>query len=388
MAKLLLVRGAKQLLTLRGPSGVRRGPALQDLAIIEDGSLLIRDGAIAQVGTTRRMENLKEVRGADEIDVNGAVVMPGFVDAGLCVGPEMVHHPGKKAKASDFYEQSLLLMRMCMQHGTLNVQVRAGVPAYDTRSDIGLLRQLARIGDHPIGMTRSWRIGKAAHPSASHSIDYATTMSLVSRRKLAHMVDFAAETEAVMGGEVSSAVSEHKLGINLVWTGGDAEQLRDLLERLQPRSVSCPGNLTEDELAVLAQCACPVMVYPVKSIAEDYRNRVVRRLADAGAPLTLSSGYDAEMPVFNMQFSIAMAVLRLRLNVEQAIVAATINGAHALGLGHEIGSLESGKRADVLVLNLPDYRELTRRLGINHVGMVIREGKIAFNRKGWKVSAA
>ena len=83
MAQLILLRGAKQLLTLRGPSGVRRGPALHELGLIEDGSVLIRDGLIAAVGTTRRVENLKEARDAFEIPANGRVVMPGFVDAGV-----------------------------------------------------------------------------------------------------------------------------------------------------------------------------------------------------------------------------------------------------------------------------------------------------------------
>jgi len=94
------------------------------------------------------------------------------------------------------------------------------------------------------------------------------------------------------------------------------------------------------------------------------------------------------MPVFNMQTAIALAVLRLKLTTEQAISAATINSAHALGLGDTVGSLEPGKQADVLVMNLSDYREIPRRFGVNHVGMAIREGKVAFNRTGWKVSAA
>ena len=81
MRKVTLVRGARQLLTLRGPSGPRRGTDLRNLGIIQDGAVLIADGLIAEVGPSRRVENLALARGAEEIDASGCVVMPGFVDS-------------------------------------------------------------------------------------------------------------------------------------------------------------------------------------------------------------------------------------------------------------------------------------------------------------------
>jgi imidazolonepropionase-like amidohydrolase len=67
---------------------VRRGPALGHLGVIEDGSVLIRDGLIAAVGTSRRIENLKAARNAIDIPVNGSIVIPGFVDASLNLSVE------------------------------------------------------------------------------------------------------------------------------------------------------------------------------------------------------------------------------------------------------------------------------------------------------------
>src|SRR5690242_4596507 len=77
----VLLRGARQLLTLFGSREARRGPALQDLSIIADGAMLIRDGVIEEVWPSRRVENLTSARGAEEIDATGTVVMPGFVDS-------------------------------------------------------------------------------------------------------------------------------------------------------------------------------------------------------------------------------------------------------------------------------------------------------------------
>src|SRR3954465_12992339 len=81
MGKRVLVRGARQLLTLGGPSGPRRGEALNKLGVIEDGAVLITDGVISEVGMSRRIENLAEARSAIEISASGKVVMPGFVDS-------------------------------------------------------------------------------------------------------------------------------------------------------------------------------------------------------------------------------------------------------------------------------------------------------------------
>src|SRR5579864_5891084 len=81
MRKVTLVRGARQLLTLRGPSGPRRGADLRNLGLIQDGAVLIVDGLIQQVGPARRLENLTLARQAEEIDASGCVVMPGFVDS-------------------------------------------------------------------------------------------------------------------------------------------------------------------------------------------------------------------------------------------------------------------------------------------------------------------
>src|SRR5580658_7575720 len=85
MRKVTLVRGARQLLTLRGPSGPRRGADLRNLGIIQDGAVLIADGLIVEVGPSRRLENLAAARDAEEIDASGCVVTPGFVDSHIHV---------------------------------------------------------------------------------------------------------------------------------------------------------------------------------------------------------------------------------------------------------------------------------------------------------------
>lgn len=387
MAQLLLIRGAKQLLTLRGSNGVRRDSALDDLSIIEDGSLLIRDGLIAQVGSTRRIENLKEVRGAAEIAVDGAIVLPGFVDAAIQLGPAASHGPGKRVKTSVFYEESVLLLRSFLHHGTLNAQVKAAQPGIG--SDASLLRQLARIGNHPVGMTRSWQVSRQVRPISINGDDHISSFPLFAKKKLVQSVEIDATLSDPVRETLCTAAHDSGLAVNLSWPGGSPETLSEILDRVRPRAVICNADLTSAECAALAHSSVPVVFSTSKSITEGKLSDALRKLRDGGAAIALSSGYDArDLRISNMQVAIALAVLRFQLKIEQAITAATINGAHALGLGHVLGSLEVGKRADVIVMNLADYREIPRCFGTNHVGMVIREGKIVFNRTGWKVSTA
>ncbi|MGH9693703.1 MAG: amidohydrolase family protein, partial [Bryobacteraceae bacterium] len=111
----------------------------------------------------------------------------------------------------------------------------------------------------------------------------------------------------------------------------------------------------------------------------------VRAYLNSGGAVVLGSGYDPiESPLLNLQMSIALAVFCLGLTPEEAISAVTINAAYASGMGARCGSLEHGKDADIVLMNLRDYRELPRSFGVNHVGMVIREGSIVSNRIGWK----
>jgi imidazolonepropionase len=390
LAQLLLLRGAKQLLTLRGPSGVRRGAALNDLGIIEDGSILIQDRRIISVGPTRRIENLKECRGATDVPVTGCVVMPGFVDPAIHVSlyeNRIAESVAKRKKALKFYEESLTLIRSCLQHGTLNAQFKVYSDAGSPAADIVALRQLATIGAVPVATVRSLRLPPSAFDETELDA-LAAWMTLLRRRGLAHFLELCAGAEQNPSAPFWELLNAAGLPVNLIWPGGPADLLRHFLERARARAVFCPVELGAAECAVLAHSPAIAVFSPCKELLEERENPSAKKLADAGGAIALASGYDSkDAPIFSMQMVVALAVLRLRLSVEQALAATTINAAHALGCGDEVGSLEPGKRADILVLNLSDYREIPRRIGVNQVAMALRDGNFLINRKRAKAGA-
>src|SRR5271155_277491 len=131
MRKVTLVRGARQLLTLRGPSGPRRGLDLRNLGIIQDGAVLIADGVIVEVGPSRRLENLALARGAQEIDATGSVVLPGFVDSDIHLVKGATQELSPRA-----------LKRLALH--AVEQAVRCGTTAMGTRSaDLKILRVYA-----------------------------------------------------------------------------------------------------------------------------------------------------------------------------------------------------------------------------------------------------
>lgn len=357
-----------------------------------DGSVLIRDGRIISVGPARRIENLKETRGAIEISAEGAVIMPGFVDSGMHLSLYQKHvsvgPPAKRRKMADFSDESLGLMRACLQHGTLNLQIKANAGTGDLRSDFSLLRQLAEIGNNPVGMVRTWRLTSPVISDPEAIGDLQGVLNMLAERKLAQFLELAPDCNEAFCRRIWEMAAAHRMGVNLLWPGGPPGMLEELLVRSNPQAVWCPYALSDDECKLLSESRAITVFSPGGELLDGFGMDNVRRLAASGAALALSSGYHAfDSPSFNMQMVIALAVLRLHLTVEQAITAATINAAHAIRRADDIGTIECGKRADLIILNIPDYREIPRRLGINHVAMAIRDGNIVFNRIHSKASA-
>ena len=101
-----------------------------------------------------------------------------------------------------------------------------------------------------------------------------------------------------------------------------------------------------------------------------------RKIIDLGVPIALGTDLNPNCWVENMQFVITLAVYFLKLTPAEAISAATINAAHAIGRANEIGSIEKGKKADIVVMDIPNHMFLGYTFGSNLVKYVIKNGKI------------
>jgi imidazolonepropionase len=148
--------------------------------------------------------------------------------------------------------------------------------------------------------------------------------------------------------------------------------------RHQVISIDHLEHVTEAGAAQLSGSSVMVNLLPCAAF-QDGQCPPARALIDGGVGVALGTNFNPQhTPTVNMQASLSMSCWRLRMSIEEAITAATINSAHSLGCSDRVGSVEPGKSADIVLLNTSDYRDLGANLGSNLVHMTIKRGKMIY----------
>jgi imidazolonepropionase len=381
----ILIRGARQLLTLRGASGPRRGSAMRDLNIIPDGSVLIRGGVIEEVGSTRRIENLAPARQAREIDAAGKLVMPAFVDpdtAFATPGPARAGQPSEP-------DISRMSWRRLESHaaGAAADLARYGVltagahtfSANDLQNTVRALRLHHKLQSKPL------RIRSVFSPRADVRSEHLRNltdawMPAIFNRRLASLLEIPdAPTSTQTTLAAAAAAAGFSIRIRLPETSpGNTCQLA-----WAAGAVSLVGGVPDVSTVTrnLALAGCVTVEAGTRILAG--RASSARKAIDEGTPLALASGYREDAPSsLNPQFLLYLAGHALEMTAEEAIVAATYNAACSLRFSHVTGSVAPGKSADLCLMDVDDYHELARRAGHHDVSLVMRAGKIVYRRAG------
>jgi len=414
VSRRLLLRGARQLLTLRGPSGPRRGAAMADLGIIENGAVLIDGDRVAQVGPSRRIENLVEAVGAAELDVSGKVVMPGFVDSHthLVYGPsrltdyeirlagrgyEEIAQAGGGILASmnavrtwaapRLERQAEVAMSYAERHGTTTIEAKSGY-GLDAASEVKALKVAANVGAVPTFLG-AHAVPPEFEGRADDYIDWliAELMPQIARRKLARFADVYCDRNAFSLEQAQrylEAAQRHGFLLKLHANQFAALGAAGLGVQMGAVSVDHLEVIGRDEIELLARSQTMATLLPgsVFHLGLD-RYAPARALIDEGAAVALATDFNpGTSPTCSMPMVLSLACARMRMTPAEAITAATINGAHALKMGGEVGSLEPGKRADIVVVDLDDYRELPYYFGVNHVQWTIKRGELNAPKAG------
>ena len=412
MSRAILIRGARQLLTLHGPTGARRGHALRNLGLIEDGSLLVLDGLITNVGPTRRIENLAEARNADEINASGKVVMPGFVDShsNLIAAPARLFDYrlpsgsgegiGNEGVAEDLHTatqyirttaakmlelQARRAVDLMIRHGTTTLEVKTGYGMSEA-AEVKTLRAAAALEDRITAIGTYWGMGPFAPEFQSDPDDYinwicTSLLPKLRQKRLARFVDLT------VGGrgfslEQGRAILHRARSLGFVpkvqaSSTGRSDGVRLAIEA-EAASADGLNHVESSDIDVLARSSTVATLLPGTVHQGSFsRFAPARELIDTGAAVALATGFNPGVSsTINMQMVIALACTHTKMTPEEAISAATINGAHAVLDSHQCGSLAFGKRADVVMLNVPDYRELAFHFGGNLLSMCMRGGKV------------
>jgi len=407
MSGTLLVRGARQLLTLRGPAEPRRGAALQELSIIRDGALLIEDGRIVEVGLSRRVENLALVRRPQEIDATGRVVMPGFVDCHThlawgapslddyearvaAAAPEPAHAPAptiqtlRNASAKRLESRARQFVDAMVRHGTTTLEAKSGY-GLDARSELKILRVHARLDRAPLDIASTFLTPPSmpaafpGDPSGYISWLCSDLLPAIRRRTFARFAGLRSG-DRVFNMEQSRRYLEaaRALGFQLKIHAGphSARDAVRLAVEVGAASVDHPRDAGPADLDLLARSDTTAVLLPEAAFRHgSERCAPARQLIDGGAAVALGSNFNpGASSTCSMPTIVALACAHLGMSPAEAICAATFNAACAIGSDRVAGSLEVGKPADLIVLNAADYREIPYHFGVNLVNRTVKRG--------------
>lgn len=420
----LLIHSAEQMITCAGPVGPRRGAAMADVGLVAKGAVAILDGQIVAAGPSADI--LADYTAARTIDAAGKVVCPGFVDPHTHVvysgdrvaefearlkglsyleilqaggGILQTVQATRLASAAQLAAESRPRLNAMLALGTTTAEVKTGY-GLDTSTELKLLQTIADLdASHPVDLVPTFLAAHAVPPEykgrPDEYLDQVIEETLPAAAMWYRHSHFAPEVTPFFcdafceAGVFSVAQSRRmleagaKYGLFPKLHADEFENLGgvSLAVELAACSVDHLDVTPPAEIALLAGSDTVGVVLPAVNFNFGSAHFApARAIIDAGAALALATDINpGSAPCPSMPLVMALACRYQRLLPAEALIAATINAAYAVGLGHKIGSLEPGKQADLLIIDAPDYRHLAYRFGGNLVERVIKCGEIVNN---------
>lgn len=411
----LLIRGIGQLATLAGPAGPRRGPALGELGLVTGGALAVGGGRVLAAGPEAAvLAALDPAPDCQEIDAAGALVTPAFVDphthalfgryryeefalrvAGRPYLEIAAAGGGIHASVSDFRargDEELLalsrprLKRMLMA-GSATIEIKTGY-GLNLDQELRALRLIARLAEELPGQVVPSFLGAHEIPPERRGDRAAYLDEIVERwlpavaaQGIARFADVFCEPTVFTLAEserILHAARALGLGLKLhadeiaPGYGGAA-----LAARLEAVSAEHLIVMAERDIPALAAAPTVAVLLPATSLGlASTQFAPARQLVDAGVAVALATDFNPGSSCCeSMGLVLALAASALRLSPAEALCAATHNAACACGEERETGSLVAGKRADFIVHDAGDVRELPYHIGFPSPRLVVAAGR-------------
>jgi len=408
----LVLYGASELVTPVGPAPLK-GRKLGELKVIRDAAVVIRDSRIVAVGRTRQIR--RTFSAEDELDVSGLTIVPGFVDAHthLVFASEGFRPEELEMKAKGFTymeilargggimktvratraaserrlaEECLRRLDLMLLHGTTTVEAKSGY-GLTPEDELKCLRALkAADKEHPVDLAITFLGAHAVPPEyEGRPGDYvelvvSEMLPRVAEGHLASFCDVFCEKGVFtpeQARRVLEAGLEHGLKPKI-----HADEFSDtggarLAAELGAASADHLLFASEEGLKAMAEAGVVGVLLPASPLTTMLgRFADARKMIKLGVPVALATDFNPNCPVESVQAVMALACYCMRMTQAEALAAATLNAAHAIGLSGEVGSIEPGKKADLAILDVPGHEHLGYRLGSNLVRHVVKAGEL------------
>jgi len=416
----LLIHSAAQVVTCASPDGPKWHEAMANVGLIVDGAIAIADGQIVAIGPTDQLQ--ADTTARQTIDARGKIVCPGFVDphthvvyAGDRVAefemrikgasyPEIMAAGGgivsttkavRKATVDQLVTETRPRLERMLALGTTTVEIKTGY-GLDTANELKMLQAIEELAHTlPVDLVPTFLGAHAIPPEYKNHADAYT--DLVIEEMLPQTADWFNNSQlATRRSSLFCDVFCEQNAFNLEQSQRvlKAGRALGMLPKIHADEFTSLGGVTlaveldatsadhldvtsPEEVARLAGSNTIGVVLPAVNVNLGSTHFAdARGLIDAGVVLALATDINpGSAPCPSMPLVMAIACRYQKLLPAEALNASTINAAHAIGLGRQLGSLEVGKQADLLIIDAPDYRHLAYQFGDNLVERVIKRGK-------------
>lgn len=408
----LLITNIHHLVNVRKETKLLRGKELAELPVIENAFLRIADGLIKDWGKMTSLVNRKSPPEEEIIDAKGASVLPAwcdshthlvfaasreeeFVDKLNGLGYEEIAAKGggilnsarklNETGEEVLFNQAWSRLQELMQLGTGAIEIKSGY-GLTVEGELKMLRVIKRLKERsPIPVKASF-LGAHTYPlefKENHQgyIDLIINEMLprIAAEKLADYIDVfceegffsAGETETICRAGIQYGLKPKIHANQLHLSGGTQVGIK-----LGALSVDHLETMDADAISVLAASGTIGTLLPTAAFFLRMPFQPARALLDKNCAIALASDYNpGSSPSGNMNLVVSMSCIGMKLLPEEAINAATLNGAYAMGLGNELGSITAGKRANLLFTKpVPSIAYLPYAFGSNLVGKVMING--------------
>jgi imidazolonepropionase len=426
----LLIEGAAAVATLAG--GLRRGSSQAEVAIVAGDTAVAAWGdRLIAVGSAADVERLIEAGGYPlesfaRLDAAGGLVTPGLIDAhthlvfaGTREGEWQMRARGagyleilaagggilstvaatREASEKDLLAGARARLDEMLANGTTTAEAKSGY-GLDTQTELRQLEVIGRLDRAgPVQLVPTYLGAHAVapefrgHPDAADAYAAAVIgeqLPAVARQAIARFCDVFCEKGVFDPGQTARILEAARaLGLalrvhadELVPSGG--AELAAALGCLSADHLAAPSEEGVAALARAADAGKPVVatLLPATSwFLGAHHFAPARRFIDAGIPVALATDLNpGTSPTMSLPLVMSIACLEMGLTPAEALVAVTINAAHSIGLGAEVGSIEPGKQADLIVWDVPSVDQIPYWLGGRLVRSVVKRGRRVFGR--------
>ena len=407
-----LIINIKELLQVRDSSILKvSGAEMAILPTIKNAYLVIENGLISDFGL---MNDLPNINPEKCIDADGKMVLPSWCDShthivyagnreqefvdrikGLTY-EEIANRGGgilnsakklNEASEDEIYDQSKNRLEEVMLLGTGAVEIKSGY-GLTIDGELKMLRVIQRLAqNYPITIKATF-LGAHAFPveyKENHDgyIDLMINEMLpeIAKNKLAHFIDAfcetgyftVAETEEIMEAGILFGLKP-KIHVNQFNSIGGIQAA----VKYNALSVDHLEIMKHEDIEALKNTEIMPVALPSCSYFLSIPYTPAREMIAAGLPLALATDYNpGSTPSGNMNFVVATACIKMKMTPEEAINAATLNGAYAMGISETNGSITVGKKANLIITKpIPSYYQLPYAFGSNLIDTVVLEGEV------------